>query len=682
MLSKLSFKARLMGAVGLLAGVAAFFFGMMALMSETALETGKKSQLQAATDSVMDKLDRNLFERYGDVQAYSMSEPARSGSRERIVPFMNEMMGAYAPIYDIMMVVNKSGRVIAANTIDKAGKPLDTSALLGMNFSEAKWFQEALADKVKPGTSFVEDPVFDDAMEKVIGHPGMLMNFTSPIRDPKSGSVLGVWTNRVCWDDVVEAILKEESAKIKNDRITNVFPYLLSKEGVFLSHPQKAEVLKSRLGDFSEMVALGEKTNGTWTRDVHQPQIFANELLETGSKSRGYSSYPSQGWYAMIQVPFSDNAIARNKMVILVASLLMGIVLFLAFRVVTSDAKILEAVMGEIQEESEKLLVSSNQISTTSQSLAEGSSEQASAVQETSSALDETNAMIQKNAENASESIRVANKTQSVANDARNSMDNLVGAINEIGKSNESILDQVNQSNEQMGSVVKLIREIEAKTRVINDIVFQTKLLSFNASVEAARAGEAGKGFAVVAEEVGNLAQMSGKAASEITTMLDSRVIEVERIVEKNKREISTLVETGLNKVRSGQEISSSTSKSLSEAIDSVASVTMMIGEIATATKEQATGVGEITKAVNDLQTVIQSNAESSQVASSAAHDLMKRASALGGLVNRLEDLIEGEGRSKKKSSRTKDSTGSGSGKAIGTVTPIKKRFESNRKVA
>ena len=69
-----------------------------------------------------------------------------------------------------------------------------------------------------------------------------------------------------------------------------------------------------------------------------------------------------------------------------------------------------------------------------------------------------------------------------------------------------------------------LISEIGNKTKVINDIVFQTKLLSFNASVEAARAGEHGKGFSVVAEEVGNLAHMSGNSAKEITQLLESSI--------------------------------------------------------------------------------------------------------------------------------------------------------------
>ncbi|MHA0111674.1 methyl-accepting chemotaxis protein, partial [Klebsiella pneumoniae] len=76
-------------------------------------------------------------------------------------------------------------------------------------------------------------------------------------------------------------------------------------------------------------------------------------------------------------------------------------------------------------------------------------------------------------------------------------------------------------ANSQLQSISNIIGEISAKTNIINDIVFKTQLLSFNASIEAARAGQHGRGFAVVAEEVGNLAQMSGNAAKEIRALLE-----------------------------------------------------------------------------------------------------------------------------------------------------------------
>lgn len=100
----------------------------------------------------------------------------------------------------------------------------------------------------------------------------------------------------------------------------------------------------------------------------------------------------------------------------------------------------------------------------------------------------------------------------------------MIHSITEISESNDRIMSQVADGNRKISEIVQVISEIGNKTKVINDIVFQTKLLSFNASVEAARAGEHGKGFAVVAEEVGNLAQMSGNAAKEISDMLNGSV--------------------------------------------------------------------------------------------------------------------------------------------------------------
>ena len=92
----------------------------------------------------------------------------------------------------------------------------------------------------------------------------------------------------------------------------------------------------------------------------------------------------------------------------------------------------------------------------------------------------------------------------------------MLRSIDEINQSQKDTIETLDTTASDVKNMMTLIETINQKTSVINDIVFQTKLLSFNASVEAARAGEHGKGFAVVAEEVGNLAQMSGNAAQEI----------------------------------------------------------------------------------------------------------------------------------------------------------------------
>ena len=95
-------------------------------------------------------------------------------------------------------------------------------------------------------------------------------------------------------------------------------------------------------------------------------------------------------------------------------------------------------------------------------------------------------------------------------------------------------MEEIKKSNEKIQEVVEIIQEIEEKTKAIDEIVFQTKLLSFNASVEAERAGEHGRGFSVVAQEVGNLAQLSGKSASGINEILGESIKRVKSISHDN----------------------------------------------------------------------------------------------------------------------------------------------------
>ena len=131
-----------------------------------------------------DKLDRNLFERYGDVQAFAKSDPAKSMDPRRLERWMNTMMGTYTPIYRLMVVADSSGRVVAANTVDLDGHPLATGTLLGLDVTRSSWFQQAAQGRLKDGETLVEDLHRDDLMRRVYGDgaASRAMSFTYPIR--------------------------------------------------------------------------------------------------------------------------------------------------------------------------------------------------------------------------------------------------------------------------------------------------------------------------------------------------------------------------------------------------------------------------------------------------------------------------------------------------------------------
>jgi methyl-accepting chemotaxis protein len=212
-----------------------------------------------------------------------------------------------------------------------------------------------------------------------------------------------------------------------------------------------------------------------------------------------------------------------------------------------------------------------------------------------------------------------------------------------INQSNTEIFNQIEQSNREISEIVTVINEIAGKTKVINDIVFQTKLLSFNASVEAARAGEHGKGFAVVAEEVGNLAQMSGRAAKEIGDLLNSSISKVEGIVHSTKSKVAEMTSDAQAKVETGGETAKRCGEILQEIVTNVAQVSRMVDDIATASSEQSNGVTQIGQAMGQLDEATQQNATAAQQTSKTAEQLASQAAEIKTLVAALMEISWGE---------------------------------------
>ena len=672
MLRNISLRNRLLLIVASINILAVILLTIMANQSTKALKSGKEAQVRAATDSLIDKIDRNLFERYGDVQAFALSEPARAGNSNRIVDFMSDMMAAYAPIYDLMIVTNARGKVVAVNSVDKNGKAIDTAFLVGKDYSGESWFKAAISNEIKEGNSFVEDLHVDADVAKIFNSTGRVMNFTAPIRDKATKAILGVWTNRMSWADVVEGIVKDEATKVKSDRIEMVMPYLIDAKGIFMYHPQGAEYeLKKMRDDFESQKATSA---AALVRHINlQSPSFTGEVIDTMAVSKGYATYPSRGWFAIMQVPNSDAQVTGNWRLIIIATGLMALAFGLGFLVTSNITGTFDNVATRLRAEADKVEAIATQVNGASQNLSSASVEQAASLQETASAIEEMNAMVKKSSENANKSTEVANTSHEVATRGQQSVNQMMHAIEDIDKSNASIMHQVEQSNLEFSEIVKVISEIGNKTKVINDIVFQTKLLSFNASVEAARAGEHGKGFAVVAEEVGNLAQMSGNAAKEISDMLNSSIKRVESIVQETKIKVERLIQEGKEKVHSGTIVAKQCGDILDEVVRNVSEVNQMVGEISTAAQEQSLGISEITKAMNQMDQSTHENATTSQETAAASDQLKIQSHKLLNSIIAFEDIVHGLGHAQNSEAKTKSEFNSRSHESAYSAKPSTK---------
>lgn len=260
----------------------------------------------------------------------------------------------------------------------------------------------------------------------------------------------------------------------------------------------------------------------------------------------------------------------------------------------------LNETFREINTAAEQVSAGAGQISESSQILSRGSEEQASSVEEVTASITEMSAQVKQTAANAVQADKLSQTAKDDAVKGNQQMKEMVQAMHDI--------------NEASNNISKIIK-------VIDDIAFQTNILALNAAVEAARAGQYGKGFAVVAEEVKNLAQQSAGAAKETTTM----------------------IEGSIEKVAAGTKIANSTEVALNEIVDSITKTAELVGQIASASNEQALAISQVNQAVEQVSQVIQTNSATAEESASASEELSGQADMLKQTVNKvkLREIME-----------------------------------------
>lgn len=301
--------------------------------------------------------------------------------------------------------------------------------------------------------------------------------------------------------------------------------------------------------------------------------------------------------------------------------------LALAFFISRGIARALTEIARQLAMGSEQTSSASSMVAQMSQDLAAGATEQSASVQEMASSMEEISAMTLRNCQHASTtsdaaeqcSVR-ARSAQTLANEVRELAARGSKAMDGLSES----MDRINSSSEE---TVKIIGTID-------DIAFQTNLLALNAAVEAARAGDAGSGFAVVAEEVRNLAQQSAKAATDTAEMIES----------SRKHAVSSVEETRhlLEILRNVGTAAEEASATISDVAGSIDEQRQLIGEIASAGKEQADGTESVNSAISQVDVVTQRSAANAEESAAAAEELSAQANSVHAAAADLARLVGG----------------------------------------
>lgn len=287
----------------------------------------------------------------------------------------------------------------------------------------------------------------------------------------------------------------------------------------------------------------------------------------------------------------------------------------------------------------------SKQLEEVSRSLAASCQETGAATVETASSVAEIDSMV-KNTEKLTQDLsRAAGVSATALGEGKGVVADALREMNGIKEIFGRTLTGIDESNEKLVEISKMIVGLEEKTKVINDIVFQTKLLAFNASVEAARAGEHGKGFSVVAEEVGALSKVTGTAASEIAQVLKESSAHVAGVVQETKARAIEVTEAGKAAIESGMSRVSACNELFAKIDGQIQQMNGMIHGVVNATTEQSSGVGQVTQAVAEIDQTSQKNAALAAESEKIAAELARQRQLLLETIEVIELLAYGAGR-------------------------------------
>ena len=251
-------------------------------------------------------------------------------------------------------------------------------------------------------------------------------------------------------------------------------------------------------------------------------------------------------------------------------------------------------VIRQIETSSRQVADGSEKMSSNSMTLSQAATEQAATVEELNASIVEISGNITSNAESAGKAKELADDCRKMVDEGNVKMSDMLRAMEEI-----------NETSSQIANIIK----------TIEDISFQTNILSLNASIEAARAGEAGKGFAVVAGEVGQLAGKTAEAAKNTTA----------------------LIKTSLRAVENGTVMANETATMLSKIVRETDDTAKVIDLIAAASQEQADSVKQILTGMDQISTSVQMTSGSSAECAASAEELSAQAAVLLQLVQRFK---------------------------------------------
>jgi len=607
-------------------------FGIFAL-KEASLRNIAANEFAAYAHSLLDIVDRNLFERYGDVQAFGYNSAAYDSSnwnnpsdQNPLVAAMNNYAKAYG-FYSIMMLVAPDGHLLAINSKSPTGSPINTSAFYSQNFSKEKWFTDALNDRFMQGnnglTGTAVQPVERNAVVgKVYSNDGFVIPFSAKVFNT-SGELVGVWVNFAEFS-LVEQIVGELRTKMEAVGMSNLDLMVFDQKGYQLIDYDPANINKdgSLKRNFDEIVfkknfvTLGVQAakkaqagqNGYTVEvnpDTKEEAVFAY------AHSAGAYGYPGMGWLAIMGANKEDvyaNVNSIHTYMLYAAGIFAGLTILLGFVIGAAFSKPLQKLVGVVNALAQndlRIKVPYTKKNDETGELARAMEVFKQNMQENDN-LREEQEMLKKQAEyeNRQNMTRMADDFEKAVNGvvnivARSAIDmkghasNLTRMSDTANSKSSSVAAASEQAAANVSTVAAATEELSSSISEITRQVAESSTTATAAVKEAKATNTTIAGLAAAAQKIGDVVQLISEIANQTNLLALNATIEAARAGEAGKGFAVVASEV--------KNLASQTAKATEEITAQISGMQNIAGEAVKAIQ----GIGQTIERINGISSGI-----------------------------------------------------------------------------
>ncbi|MEE9140933.1 MAG: methyl-accepting chemotaxis protein [Alphaproteobacteria bacterium] len=664
------------------------------LMQEQKFRDAMSTRVAVTAEQTNEVIDRNLYQRYGDVQAFGLNAAATDpanwqnpGPSNPLIRAMNGYMTGYG-IYKLMMLVSPEGELLAVNTVDAKGRPLDTVGLYGQTYADASWLRTALTGAFLTGANgftgtAVEQPAVSPLVANLYGEDGYVIPFSAPVRNA-AGEVVGAWVNFADFglvEDIVAAFYEQLAA----DGMAASELTVLDPEGrVIVDYDPVGQGWTEYRRNFDVIGKLNLAAKGVESAVAAVKRgergamvsMHARKKIDQASgyaRSTGAYDYPGLGWSALVRIPVEEAFAAWDNMIFFMLLTVAGAaaaIVAVGYAIGLFAARPIRALTDAMH----KLADGDKTVDIPAATRADEIGDMARTVQvfkENAIKMDQMVAEQKEHEHRAEEEKRqammkmaddletsvkgVVESVSSTSTEVQNSAESMATTAEETSRQSAAVAAASEQASANVQTAATAAEELSTSIEEIGRQVAASAKTAEKAVAEAESADGSVQGLAEAAQRIGEVVELINDIASQTNLLALNATIEAARAGDAGKgfAVVASEVKSLANQTaKATDDIASQVSAiqgATEEAVKAIQGIGGTIGEIneiattiASAVEEQSAATGEIARNVQQAAKGTQDVSSNITGVNDAAKETGAAATQILGASGELAKQAEG----------------------------------------